>query len=117
NLACPVCYSDAKGDRKMPLAEFKRYVETLVAAKGGLDSVQLTGGEAMMHPEFWEFVAFLHGNPGIKKIYIPTNGLLLASREAAARLVPFRAKVMVLLQFDGDASASRALRAADPTGA
>ena len=117
NLACPVCYSDAKGDRKMPRAEFERYVDGLVAAKGGLDSVQLTGGEAMLHPEFWEFVAFLHRHPGIKKLYVPTNGLLLAGREAAAKLVPFRAKVMVLLQFDGDAAANASLRAANPEGA
>jgi uncharacterized radical SAM superfamily Fe-S cluster-containing enzyme len=114
NLACPVCYSDAKGDRKMPLADFKRYVDGLIEAKGGLDSVQLTGGEAMMHPEFWEFVEFLHGRAGIKKIYIPTNGLLLAGAAAASRLTPFRSKVMVLLQFDGDAAANRALRDADP---
>lgn len=117
NLACPVCYSDAKGDRKMPLAEFQRYVDDLIAAKGGLDSVQLTGGEAMMHPEFWEFVAFLHGRAGVKKIYIPTNGLLLANRATAEKLLPFRAKVMVLLQFDGNAAANEALRAANPENA
>jgi uncharacterized radical SAM superfamily Fe-S cluster-containing enzyme len=76
--------------------------------------VQLTGGEAMLHPEFWEFVAFLHGRAGIKKIYIPTNGLLLANRAAAARLLPFRSKVMVLLQFDGDPDTNQALRAANP---
>lgn len=115
NLACPVCYSDAKGDRKMPRADFERYIDALIAAKGGLDSVQLTGGEAMMHPEFWEFVAFLHGRSGIKKIYIPTNGLLLANRATAEKLVPFRSKVMVLLQFDGaGAATNEALRAANP---
>jgi tetraether lipid synthase len=117
NLACPVCYSDAKGDRKMPLADFQRYVDDLIEAKGGLDSVQLTGGEAMLHPEFWEFVSFLHGRAGIKKIYIPTNGLLLADARAAARLVPFKSKVMVLLQFDGAAASNQALRAANPEGA
>jgi uncharacterized radical SAM superfamily Fe-S cluster-containing enzyme len=118
NLACPVCYSDARGDRKMPLADFQRYVDDLLASKGGLDSVQLTGGEAMLHPEFWQFVAFLHGRAGIKKIYIPTNGLLLANRDAAQRLVPFRDKVMVLLQFDARTEeANLALRAANPAGA
>jgi uncharacterized radical SAM superfamily Fe-S cluster-containing enzyme len=117
NLACTVCYSDAKGDRKMPLEDFKRHIDALIAAKGGLDSVQLTGGEAMMHPEFWDFVSFLHSRAGLKKIYIPTNGLLLANRAAAERLAPFRSKAMVLLQFDGDPAANVALRAADPSGA
>jgi uncharacterized radical SAM superfamily Fe-S cluster-containing enzyme len=115
NLACPVCYSDAKGDRKLPLEAFQRYLSDLIAKKGGLDSVQLTGGEAVLHPEFWEMVAFLYAQPGVKKIYLPTNGILFARTEIADRLVPFQDKMMVLLQFDGRApEANRALRDANP---
>lgn len=115
NLACPVCYSDAKGDRKLPLEAFQRYMLRLIEAKGGLDSVQLTGGEAALHPEFWEMVAFLHAQPGVKKIYLPTNGILFAKPEVAARLTPFRDRVMVLLQFDGrEPATNQALRAANP---
>jgi hypothetical protein len=115
NLACPVCYSDAKGDRKMPLDLFKQYLLRLIDAKGGLDSVQLTGGEATLHPEFWEMVRFLHGLNGVSRIYVPTNGLLLADGERARRLAEFRDKLMVLLQFDGrDPAANHALRAANP---
>ena len=115
NLACPVCYSDAKGDRKLPFEAFCRYLETLIAQKGGLDSVQLTGGEALLHPEFWDMVAFLYGHAGVKKIYMPTNGILLAKPEVAAKLLPFRTKVMVLLQFDGrTAETNQALRSANP---
>jgi uncharacterized radical SAM superfamily Fe-S cluster-containing enzyme len=112
NLACPVCYSDAKGDKKMPLETFKRYITNLVEDKGGLDSVQLTGGEATLHPEFWDMVDFLHGRAAIKKIYIPTNGIELAREGMSERLVPFRDKVMVLLQFDGTREPTRELRAA-----
>lgn len=117
NLACPVCYSDAKGERKLPLAKFQRYMLDLIEQKGGLDSVQLTGGEAMLHPEFWQFVEFLHAQR-VKKIYLPTNGLLLANEAAADRLVPFRDKLMVLLQFDGvTADVNRSMRGANPAGA
>jgi uncharacterized radical SAM superfamily Fe-S cluster-containing enzyme len=115
NLACPVCYSDAKGDRKMPLATFKDYMLRLIERKGALDSVQLTGGEAVLHPEFWEMVAFLHGER-VKKIYLPTNGIIFADAEVAARLAPFQDKLMVLLQFDGQAAeANRAMRDANTT--
>lgn len=114
NLACPVCYSDAKGDRKLPLDAFCRYLEDLIQQKGGLDSVQLTGGEAVLHPEFWDMVAFLHSHSGVKKIYLPTNGILFARPEVAERLVPFRDKIMVLLQFDGRTETNRALRDANP---
>jgi len=115
NLACPVCYSDAKGDRKMPLATFKEYLLKLIEQKGQLDSVQLTGGEAVLHPEFWEMVAFLHGER-VKKIYLPTNGIVFADAAVAARLAPFQDKLMVLLQFDGQqAATNRQMRDANTT--
>jgi uncharacterized radical SAM superfamily Fe-S cluster-containing enzyme len=114
NLACPVCYSDARGDRKMPLDAFKHYLREVVRRKGGLDSVQLTGGEAALHPEFWEMVSFLHELDGVKRIYLPTNGVLFAREENAKRLAQFKDKLMLLLQFDGrGVAANRALRAAD----
>jgi uncharacterized radical SAM superfamily Fe-S cluster-containing enzyme len=113
NLACPVCYSDARGSRKMPLATFQDYLLRLIERKGALDSVQLTGGEAALHPEFWEMVAFLH-RQRVKKIYLPTNGIAFADTAVAARLAPFSDKLMVLLQFDGQRSdTNRALRDAN----
>lgn len=116
NLSCRVCYSDARGDRILPLDRFERYMLRLIQQHGTLDSVQLTGGEAILHPQFWEMVAFLHAQDGIGKIYLPTNGILFARRENAERLVPFRDKLMVLLQFDGRrADANLSLRNADPT--
>lgn len=115
NLACPVCYSDARGDRKMPLEAFKQHILRLIERKGTLDSVQLTGGEAVLHPEFWDMVAFLHGDR-VKKIYLPTNGIAFANREIAERLAPFQDKIMVLLQFDGqETESNRAMRDANTT--
>ncbi len=115
NLACPVCYSDARGDRKMPLAAFKDYILRLIERKGALDSVQLTGGEAVLHPEFFEMVSFLHQQQ-VKKIYLPTNGIAFANADVAERLAPFRDKEMVLLQFDGQqAATNRAMRDANTT--
>lgn len=117
NLACPVCYSDARGDRKMPPAVFKEYILRLIGRKGPLDSIQLTGGEAVLHPEFWEMVAFLHAQP-VKKIYLPTNGIAFADPDMAALLKPFHDKLMVLLQFDGHLKeTNRAMRAANTVSA
>ncbi|WP_161604558.1 radical SAM protein [Roseiconus nitratireducens] len=116
NLSCKVCYSDARGDRVLSLDAFRSYMTQLIHEKNGLDSVQLTGGEALLHPQFWEMIGFLNDQPGVRKIYLPTNGLLLDRPEVAQRLVPFRDKLMVLLQFDGhSADANLNLRAANPT--
>jgi uncharacterized radical SAM superfamily Fe-S cluster-containing enzyme len=99
----------------MPLALFKEYLLRLIERKGLLDSVQLTGGEAVLHPEFFEMLAFLH-EQRVKKIYLPTNGIAFADPKNAAKLAPFRDKLMVLLQFDGrNPDANRAMRDANTT--
>jgi len=63
--------------------------------------VQLTGGEALLHPEVFEMIAFLHAEPRVKKVYLPTNGILMSKAEHVRRLAPFKDKLMVLLQYDG----------------
>lgn len=115
NLACKVCYADSKGDRLLSLDTFRTYLAELLAIKGSLDSVQLIGGEATIHPQFWELLAWLHAEDRVRKIYIATNGIELDKHGAAERLVPFKDKTLVLLQFDGaEASTNRALRQANP---
>lgn len=115
NLACRVCYSDSKGDRVLPLETFKTHVSALAARKERLDSVQLTGGEASLHPQFWELLEWLCAQGAVGKVYLPTNGLLFNKPGFADRLRPLRERVLVLLQFDGrDDGANPVLRNAKP---
>lgn len=114
NLNCRVCYSDSKGDRILPLEQFKQYIRKLVAAKGRMDSIQITGGEAGLHPQFWQIVDWLYHQPEIEKIYLPTNGIKLEKDETPARLRRYRDKILVLLQFDaGSTETNQALRRSD----
>jgi len=115
NLACRVCYSDSRGDRVLPFEDFKRHVGALIAGKGRLDSVQVTGGEASLHPKFWEILQWLCAQDGVGKVYLPTNGLLFNKPGFAEKLAPLRERILVLLQFDGrDEVANAALRNARP---
>ena len=115
NLTCRVCYSDSKGDRIISLASFKDHVEQLVRDKGVLDSVQLTGGEASLHPRFWEMLEWLCAQKGVGKVYLPTNGLIFDRTDIAKRLSRFKDRVLVLLQFDGrDEISNPALRKSEP---
>jgi 7,8-dihydro-6-hydroxymethylpterin dimethyltransferase len=115
NLACHVCYADSKGDRILPFEDFRNRIHELITMKGRLDSVQVTGGEASLHPQFWEMLTFLHAEPNIGKIYLPTNGIEFVKPGFAERLVPLRDKLLVLLQFDGsEAETNKALRKANP---
>jgi uncharacterized radical SAM superfamily Fe-S cluster-containing enzyme len=115
NLACRVCYADSRGDRVLPFHQFKEHMERLIEQKGFLDSVQITGGEASLHPQFWDMLEWLHGRSGVGKIYLPTNGIEFSKPGAAERLRPFRDKILVLLQFDGaELGTNQALRRHDP---
>lgn len=115
NLACRVCYSDSKGDRILPFQDFKKHLIDMVQQKGRLDSVQITGGEASLHPQFWDILEWLCDQSAIGKVYLPTNGLLFSKPGFAERLTPLRNRVLVLLQFDGrDEATNTTLRAAKP---
>ncbi len=115
NLACRVCYSDSKGDRILPVAAFKAHVAALLQQKQRLDSVQVTGGEASLHPGFFEIVEWLCAQDGVGKVYLPTNGLLFNRPGFAERLRPLRSRILVLLQFDGrDEVVNPTLRGAKP---
>lgn len=115
NLACRVCYSDSKGDRFLSFEEFRNHVEWLVREKGRLDSVQITGGEASLHPRFWEMLEWLCEQDGVGKVYLPTNGLIFDAPGVCERLARFKDRILVLLQFDGrDSISNAALRKAEP---
>ena len=115
NLACRVCYSDSRGDRVLPIEAFKRHLIDLVQAKGRLDSVQITGGEASLHPQFWDLLEWLCGQEAVGRVYLPTNGLMFDKPGFIERLAPLRERVLVLLQFDGrDESANPVMRGAKP---
>jgi uncharacterized radical SAM superfamily Fe-S cluster-containing enzyme len=115
NLACRVCYSDSRGDRVLPVEAFKRHLIDLVRGKGRLDSVQITGGEASLHPQFWDLLDWLCAQEAVGKVYLPTNGLMFDKPGYAERLAPYRERVLVLLQFDGrDDSANPVMRGAKP---
>ncbi len=101
NLACRVCYADASGDRILPIDQFKNHIMQLIEDKSFIDSIQVTGGEATIHPQFWDMVKWLYDQNGIGKIYLPTNGLEISKKQVAQSLKSMRDKLLVLLQFDG----------------
>lgn len=115
DLACRVCYADAKGDKVVPFNQFKRFMTDLILSKQQIDSVQITGGEALLHPQIWDIFDWLYTQNQVKKIYLPTNGIQLSKGETYKKLLPYKDKLLVLLQFDGEEVATnQALRHANP---
>ena len=103
NLTCPTCFAESGPERGeyLPLAEFEARLDDLIAkGKGDADLIQLSGGEPTIHPDLFEMLdSALSRN--IRRVYINTNGIKLASKSFAERLARYRDQVSVYLQFDG----------------
>ena len=81
NLKCFYCLP-RRGWTKLPSSEILRYEEFLylarVAALTGIRKVRVTGGEPLVRRGVVDFLGLLKNVPGLEKIALTTNGLLLA---------------------------------------
>lgn len=109
NLACPTCYADSPvgtGARvdAVPLEDLKQRIEGVIERKGGIELLQLSGGEPTLHPQFFELVEWATAHGKIDYLLLNTNGVRIATDDAFAERLgrTFRYGGMQLyLQFDG----------------
>ena len=114
NLACPTCYADSpRGALQFhPLEDLQLRIEGVIARKGGIEILQLSGGEPTLHPQFFPLLEWLMQHPRIDYVVLNTNGVKLAADdEFAARLASTiqRGKFQLYLQFDGVQEAAQQL--------
>lgn len=80
NLRCRYC-TYWRDWRKLPSGEILRYEELLrlaaIAAEMGISKVRITGGEPLVRRGLVDFLRKLHHVPGITKVCLTTNGVLL----------------------------------------
>lgn len=116
NLRCPTCYADSPhgvGDGLVytPIDQLKTRIQGAIDRKGGLEILQLSGGEPTLHPDFFELLEWCVLHKGIDYVLINTNGVKLASgNEFTKRLKEVFAygKTQLYLQFDGVQEAGQA---------
>jgi cyclic pyranopterin phosphate synthase len=88
NLRCTYCMPEA-GLPWIPKAEILSYEEIArivrAAAKIGVRSIRLTGGEPLIRRDLARLVAMIAAIPGIDDIALSTNGLLLAEQAQTLR--------------------------------
>ena len=120
NLACPTCYADSPHSARVdavPLDDLQRRIRGVIERKGGIEILQLSGGEPTLHPQFHELLAWCHAQPEIDYVLLNTNGVRLATDDAFLDALgkTFRyGKFQLYLQFDGPQEAGqRSLRGAD----
>ncbi len=114
NLRCPVCYANSPSGRHRPCAELCADLEAFVRSRGGLDILQISGGEPLLHPDLLPIIDHARTLP-IDHIMINTNGLpLLEHPELVKELTRRLPHLELSLQFDGvDARSHQALRGQD----
>lgn len=122
NLKCPTCFADSpmgagQSVDAVPLLEIQDRIQGVIDRKGGIEILQLSGGEPTLHPDFFELVRWINGHPGIDYVLINTNGVRLANDDgflAGMRDVVKLGHMQVYLQFDGTGeTAQRQLRGGD----
>lgn len=117
NLECPLCFagSNPRGAYFMSFDEYRTRIETLVARRGPIDVLMLSGGEPTAHPELGRFLEYALHSDDIGHIMLNTNGVLLAKpgRTRDAILGAWQ-KLELYLQFDSLAEQTvQALRGID----
>jgi len=86
NLRCPICFTYNRPDCAyfMSAEEFSRHLDFVLEATGGVDLINITGGEPTLHPKLLELLA-LAKRPGIGRVTVNTNGLTLAKHPDLAK--------------------------------
>ncbi|WP_319405259.1 radical SAM (seleno)protein TrsS [uncultured Desulfosarcina sp.] len=114
NLACPVCYADARGmDGDDPsLATIQTWYAAAREAGAG-SNIQLSGGEPTVREDLPRIVA-MGCEAGFRFIQVNTNGLRLGRDPEFVRELKSAGLSSVFLQFDGtDDAIYRKLRGRD----
>ncbi|MDH5178997.1 MAG: radical SAM protein [Gammaproteobacteria bacterium] len=102
NLRCPVCFADSSPEQDMfrPLSEIEAMLDTLVAAEGEPDLLQISGGEPTLHPDIMPILQLAKQRP-IRHLMLNTNGIRIANDpDFVAELAALKPGFEVYLQFD-----------------
>jgi uncharacterized radical SAM superfamily Fe-S cluster-containing enzyme len=100
DLRCPICFTYNRDDRvyHMSADEFDRHIDFVIEATGGVDLINITGGEPTMHPELLDLLERAK-RPEIGRVTLNTNGLRLAREPDLVRALADMG-VYVVLSLD-----------------
>ena len=118
DLRCPICFTYNREDRiyHMSPEEFSRHLDFVVQATGGVEMVNITGGEPTLHPQLPRLLD-LARRPEVGRVTVNTNGLTLARDPELARCLADLGVHVILSLNTLDAQQSRRLHGEDLTGA
>jgi len=97
NLACKHCYVSASAGRSLEIPSPLALRILQESSNLGVDSIQLSGGEPLLHPEFETILADAYRR--FRRVSVSTNGTLL-SPELVKRLSYTSDKITVQVSID-----------------
>lgn len=104
NLRCLHCYQDNyRAKSELPLVQLEKIAGKFQAALGKWNCqgrIALTGGEPLLHPDFFPLLSRLREMPEVGKISVLTNGTLL-TEEAVARFKECPKLQFIQISLDG----------------
>lgn len=86
NLDCPICFTHNRPDLKYykSVEDTQRIMAQIIERSGGVQLINLTGGEPTLHPELFAIIDACR-REGIGRITMNTNGIRIASDPEFAR--------------------------------
>lgn len=114
NLDCPKCFTYNRPDRlyHKSVEETREILRHVVAQTGGVQLINLTGGEPTMHPNLLDILAACK-QENIQRVTMNTNGLRLAQDEELARQLKESGVQLVLSLDTLDPETSRLIHGKD----
>jgi len=100
NLACPICLNSSGQGTDCSLEQFQTMLDKILAAEKQVDVMNISGGEPLLHPQLLEFIDEALNRPGIVRVSVSTNGLVLLEQPELLAELKNR-NVVISLQFDG----------------
>ncbi|HEC83313.1 MAG TPA: radical SAM protein, partial [Firmicutes bacterium] len=99
NLACSYCYASSNPERSEKELPGDRIAEILSAwIAQGLKGVEITGGEPLLHRDFWYVLDFCVEN--FSSVALLSNGTLI-DQQVTDRLAEYRDKLLLSVSLDG----------------
>ena len=79
NLECPICIVQNRNNYNMSRDEMGRILDGLIEKEGSLETINFSGGEPTLHPQFMELLDMAVAREEISRVSISTNGLRCAT--------------------------------------
>ncbi len=102
NLRCRHCWPDSLPDRRIrpvhQAAIFKIVREFMDA---GIEKLVLTGGEPLMHPDWFEIMAFACGQRELEQVHLQTNATLFTKAPVEKLLGLDSQKLFIQIGLEG----------------